>query len=92
MSARDSLPGSGSEAGLSESTKGEAEMHRVVPEPYLTPVRRSEGQLLILSWYSLYSGESFLGAFVKFRKVPLASSCLSVCSHGTAVLPLDAFV
>jgi len=44
-------------------------MHGVIPELHHTSLRRAQGHLLILSLYSLYSGESFLGAFVKFRKV-----------------------
>ena len=34
--------------------------------------------------------ETFLGAFAKFLKVTV-SACLSVRSHGTALLPLDGF-
>ena len=33
----------------------------------------------------------FLGALAKLRKRLLASSCPSVCPHGTTLLPLDGF-
>jgi hypothetical protein len=57
---------SGNDVGHSASSKVEGKMRGVIPELHHTPLRRAQGQLLILSLCSLYSGESFLGTFVKF--------------------------
>jgi hypothetical protein len=43
-----------------------------------------DGLLLLISWH-------ILGAFEKLRKPLLASSCLSVCPHGTTRPPLAGF-
>jgi hypothetical protein len=78
---------SGNEAGLSAPSEVERKMHGVIPELHHTPLQRAQGQLLILSFYSLHSGESFLGAFVKYRKeiVSLAKPVLMerLCSNWT---------
>jgi hypothetical protein len=63
---------SGSEDGHSAPAKVEVKMHGVISELHHTPLRRARGQLLILSLYSLYSGESLLVAFVIFRKASVS--------------------
>jgi hypothetical protein len=47
---------SGSEAGHSAPPNVEGKMHGVISELHHTPLRRAQGQLLILSLCSLYSG------------------------------------
>ena len=78
---------SGNEAGYSAPSEVERKMHGVIPELHHTPLQCAQGQLLILRFYSLHSGESFLGGFVKYRKatVSLAKSVLmeQLCSHCT---------